>query len=380
MTDEPAAGPPPHLAGLDLLADAAVVVDRDGQVVHANAMAVRLLREPAAHLVGHPAAKVLQLRTDSGLDWWEGCDPLGTDPTLVRRMAEQDLSVLVGGAARPVAVTASRVAGGPLDGGLVLSLRRNDARRRRDAARADLVSTVSHELRSPLTSVKGFTKTLLAKWDRFTDDQKRQMLATVNEDADRVTRLLGELLAVSRIDAGRLQLKRQMVHLDRVVTAVVGRAEAGFGQGRRFEVELPALPELYLDPDRIEQVLTNLLENAVKYTDGPVLVRAREEPQRVVVEVVDRGRGIEPEHRAAIFTKFFRRPGEKRQGTGLGLYITKGLVEAHGGTIAVDGEVGVGSTFTFTVPKGGLELAGIDTTALRRATRGGGSAPEGPRP
>jgi signal transduction histidine kinase len=359
---------PAHLTGLELLADAAVVVDATGQVSYVNLQAARLLRERPDVLIGHPADKVLRLRAENGLDWWQGCDPLHADATLLRRIAEQELTLQVGGTARPVALTGSRIAEGPDAGGLLLTLRRADARRRRDAARSDLVSTVSHELRSPLTSVKGFTKTLLAKWDRFTDEQKKQMLATVNEDADRVTRLLGELLAVSRIDAGRLQLKRQMIRLDRMIPAVVGRAEAGFGHGRRFEVDVPDLPELYADPDRIEQVLTNLIENAVKYTDGPIEIRAAEAEDHVRVAVADRGEGIEAEHVNAIFTKFFRRPGEKRQGTGLGLYITKGLVEAHGGEITVTSDPGGGSTFSFTVPKGGLELAGIDMEALRSST------------
>jgi signal transduction histidine kinase len=253
-------------------------------------------------------------------------------------------------------------------------MRRVDARRRRDIARADLVSTVSHELRSPLTSVKGFTKTLLAKWDRFTDDQKKQMLATVNEDADRVTRLLGELLSVSRIDAGRLQLKRQMVRLDQVIPAVVAKIGAGIGQGRSLVVDIGALPELYADPDRLEQVLTNLFENAVKYTDGSVTVTAAEDPDTVTVSVSDQGEGIEAEDLDAIFTKFFRRPGEKRQGTGLGLYITKGLIEAHGGEIRVTSTMGEGSVFSFTVPKGGLELAGIDLDALRSSVIPSGRA------
>jgi signal transduction histidine kinase len=106
----------------------------------------------------------------------------------------------------------------------------------------------------------------------------------------------------------------------------------------------------------------------VKYTDGAIRIRAAEHDGHVAVAIADEGAGIEAEHRGAIFTKFFRRPGEKRQGTGLGLYITKGLVEAHGGEITVDSAPGEGSTFTFTVPKGGLELAGIDVEALRSTT------------
>ena len=116
-----------------------------------------------------------------------------------------------------------------------------------------------HELRSPLTSVKGFTATLLAKWERFTDDQKRLMLETVNADADRVTRLITELLDIARIDSGGLEVHRQMVDLPRQVDRLVaGLATAGEtdGSARR---RVPDLPELWLDPDKIDQVLSNLV-------------------------------------------------------------------------------------------------------------------------
>ncbi len=352
-------------SGLDELPDAAAVVDADGVLVWANPMLWRLLR--TTDLLGQPAREVIDLRTADDLDWWD-TDPLGTDPTLIRRMAEQELVLRRDRTTHVVAVTASRLRGDAVPGGLLMVLRRADARRRRDVARSDLVSTVSHELRAPLTSVKGFTKTLLSKWDRFSDDQRRQMLATVNEDADRVTRLLGELLAVSRIDAGRLALRRQMVRLDVLVPRVVNGIQAGAGQGRTITVSHDNPPELYADPDRLDQVLTNLVENAVKYTDDEILIDVTTGQDTVQVTVADRGPGIEPEFRTAIFTKFFRRPGEKRQGTGLGLYITKGLVEAHGGEIwAEDGE-DEGSVFRFTLPQGGLELSGIDFHALRAST------------
>lgn len=357
--------PPAELAGLELLPDPAVAVDAHGVIAYANPLARRLLADGGGELVGAPAPRKLRLRTEDGSDWWSCAEPLAGDATVIRRLAEQELNLQVGSTNRAVAVNGTRLTTGPLAGGLLLTVRRAEARRRRDTARSDLVSTVSHELRSPLTSVKGFTKTLLAKWDRFSDDQKKQMLATVNEDADRVTRLLGELLAVSRIDAGRLQLKRQMVRLPQLIDGVVTRTAAGIGQGRAVDVVVGDVPDLYADPDRLEQVLGNLLENAIKYTDGPIEIAAEEGADVVTVTVSDHGAGIEPEVRNAVFTKFYRRPGEKRQGTGLGLYITKGLVEAHGGEIWVTSDVGRGSTFAFTIPKGGLELAGIDMDALR---------------
>ena len=360
------------LSALDLLPDPTLVINSDGRIVYCNTLAARLLGEPAERIVGQRAAQAMPLVDEAGNDWWSTVQPLAGDPRLLPRIPERDLRLRVaGGRQRTVTLTAARVAGA--DGRtaqLVISLRRAERRRRLDATRSELVSTVSHELRSPLTSVKGFTKTLLAKWDRFTDDQKRQMLATVNEDADRVTRLLGELLDVSRIDAGRLQLRRRMVDVPEIVRRVTGRMAARTEHADRIVAKFNGeVPQLYADPDKIEQVFTNLIENAMKYGEGRVSVSACVHDEAVQFTVADQGAGIPPSHLVHIFTKFFRRPGERRTGTGLGLYITKGIVEAHGGRIWAQSEQGHGSRFHFTLPRGGLELAGIDFDALRaRAT------------
>nr|MDT0667313.1 HAMP domain-containing sensor histidine kinase [Micromonospora sp. DSM 115978] len=125
-----------------------------------------------------------------------------------------------------------------------------------------MVATVAHELRSPLTSVKGFTATLLAKWDRFTDEQKKLMLNTVNTDADRVTRLLAEVLDVSRIDSGRIQMRKQIVDFPDCLRRVLdGKVASGAAAADRFVVTFDGEPpEMWLDPDKIEQVLHNLVD------------------------------------------------------------------------------------------------------------------------
>jgi len=355
---------------LDWLPDAVWVVDREGAVEDCNAMGARVLGLPVAAVVGKRADEVILLSDASGDSWWNVHRPLEGDAALVARIPEIELVLTdAAGRSRPVTLTAGRIA--DPDGALarlVVCVRRAERRKRLDTARSDLVSTVSHELRSPLTSVKGFTKTLLAKWDRFTDEQKKQMLATVNEDADRVTRLLGELLDVSRIDAGRLQLRRQMVDLPAVVGRVVDRVSHD-EIARPFAIDMdPAIPRVYADPDKVEQVLTNLVENSLKYGEGTVRITGTVEEQHVRMAVIDEGAGIPVSMQPHLFNKFFSRAGERRSGTGLGLYITKGMVQAHGGTISVTSAPGRGSTFTFTLPRGGLELAGIDFDALHRGT------------
>jgi len=262
----------------------------------------------------------------------------------------------------PVDLTASfqRDAAGRVVQAVCL-VRDASARTRGDSQRGELISTLAHELRSPLTSVKGFTSTLLHRWDRFSDEQKREMLATVNMDADRVTRLIGELLDVSRIDAGRLELRRTEFDLAAMAEGIVGRFELQHDR-HSFRLSFPdGFPRVYADPDKIEQVLTNLVENAVKYSDGgPVTVTGQVTDAGVEVAVRDQGVGVAADQLPLIFTKFYRRPGHGvPSGTGLGLFIARGLVEAHAGRIWADSAPGQGTTLRFRLPRGGLELAGI---------------------
>ena len=240
---------------------------------------------------------------------------------------------------------------------LVICIRGTEARRRTELSHAELIAVVAHELRSPLTSVKGFTATLLAKWDRFTDDQKRLMLETVDADANRVNRLIAELLDISRIDSGRLEVRRQPVD---IVTAVGRHIQAHTAAGQspdRFLVRIEQpLPDLWADPDKVDQVLSNLLENAVRHGEGTVTIevasalvdRADTTEKGTAVTVCDEGPGIPEESMGRVFTRFWR--GSKRGGTGLGLYIVKGIVEAHGGTITVGRGPGGGARFRFILP------------------------------
>jgi len=253
------------------------------------------------------------------------------------------------------------VARGPVTG-VVVALRGTRHRAREELSRAELISTVAHELRSPLTSVKGFTATLLAKWDRFNDDQKRLMLETVNADADRVTRLITELLDIARIDSGRLVVRRQVVDLERVVRRHVAGIVAAGEETDRFDVQVRGeLPEMWLDADKIDQVVANLLENAVRHGAGRVTVEI--EPSRpeegdggpgASVTVTDQGEGIPDALHDRVFTRFWR--SGRRGGTGLGLYIVRGLVKAHGGEVTVGRSPEGGAVFRFVLPAGTPEF------------------------
>jgi signal transduction histidine kinase len=362
----------------DDLPDGLGIADRDGRVSIFNRAAARLTGIDARYALGRDVQEALPLRDEEDRCWWTQTRPYGGLCTRTRHPERPlylpdgtELLVSVG------YVRDWREDGRPGQGHagdchtsetrdrwhhhpdavrrLTITLRDAQRRSRAERSRADLVSTVAHELRSPLTSVKGFTATLLAKWPRFTDDQKRVMLETVNADADRVTRLITELLDVSRIESGRIEVHRELVDIpDQARKVIAGRVAAGESEDR-FRLEAgPDLPETWLDADKIFQILANLIENAVRHGAGTVttMVEAAKDggAPGVTVSVRDQGQGIAPELAPRVFRQFWR--VKRRGGAGLGLFIVKGLVEAHGGTIGVHQPPGGGAEFRFTLPAG----------------------------
>ena len=387
-------GPVPigSLIFADELPDGVVVADEVGRIIVFNRAAARLTGLDPAEMIGKFVFDVLPLRDSDGSDWWVFADPYHGLATRTRH-PERSLHLADG---TEVLVSIGYVRDRPPElilRRLVVSLRSAEHRERLERSRAELVSTVAHELRSPLTSVKGFTATLLSKWGKFTDDQKRMMLETVNADADRVTRLITELLDVSRIESGRMEVHRELVDLPKRARRIIeGRVAAGDDPDRfRLEVR-PGLPETWLDADKIDQILGNLVENAVRHGAGIVTIVVEPahldgqqavvlaeaaaaagpagaadaagrpgpgEPDAAAVSVRDQGEGIAPDVASRVFRQFWRakpRGGSRSRqyggGTGLGLYIVKGLVEAHGGTICVRRAPGGGAEFRFIVPAG----------------------------
>lgn len=337
----------------DELPDGLVVADAAGTVVEINARAARLLGVERASALGRHYTELLPLLDSTGRDWWATLRPY--DGLAITTGSPERLLTCAG---RQLLVTVRLVRKGPAGpvARLVVSLRDAAARERQERGRAELVSVVSHELRSPLTSVKGFTATLLAKWERFTDEQKKVMLATVNADADRLTRLIGELLDVSRIDAGRLEIHRQVVDLPALARQVVEGQIAAGEAAERFSVDVDGeLPELWGDPDKLTQVLVNLVENGVRHGAGHVWVRIAAANGGIRLEVSDEGAGVAPEVAPRLFTKFWK--GASRGGSGLGLFVARGLVEAHGGRISADMAPAGGALFRVELPLGEPEFA-----------------------
>jgi signal transduction histidine kinase len=221
--------------------------------------------------------------------------------------------------------------------------------------KTEFVSMVSHELRTPLTSIQGYAELMLE--DEQIVEEQRESLTLVKKNADRLLGLINDLLDLSRMEAGRLDLHRTRLDLARLIPEIAGSLRPLIEAKRqRLRLDLgEALPAVWADADRVTQILTNLISNAHKYTlvEGSITVAARRDDGFVRVDVSDTGIGLSPEDQAQLFTKFFRahdRSPHAGRGTGLGLVITRSLVELHGGRITVSSAPGQGSTFSFSLP------------------------------
>jgi signal transduction histidine kinase len=226
-----------------------------------------------------------------------------------------------------------------------------------DRLKDEFVGGVSHELRRPLASIKGYTASLLLPDARWDATEQREFLQVIDEEADHLAELIDNLLDLARLGAGSLQLTTEPLHLPALVDQVIRRVRA--------QAQLPAHPYHtrfpsrfpFVDGDgaRIMQVLLNLLENAAKYSPAgtPIVVEGREQGDSVAISVRDMGPGLTADQAAHVFDKFYRVDASltrETEGTGLGLAICRGVVEAHGGRISVEATPGRGCTFTVTLP------------------------------
>ncbi|MDQ3616863.1 MAG: PAS domain-containing sensor histidine kinase [Actinomycetota bacterium] len=334
---------------LDFLPDGVVFADKAGKVTSMNRAAERMLSLTGA--VGRHLSDVLSLQDRAGNTWFACTEVYDGHP--IRSGIPEQSWFLADGTELLLTVRIVReTPRGPVEGAVV-ALRTSRARARLDRERSDLVATVAHELRSPMTGVKGFVVMLLAKWDKLTDAQKKLMLATVKSDADRLTRLIAELLDVARIDTGRLSLHSRPLDFVPQVERVLDSVRAGTGR-EIVLISAAELPQVTADPDKFAQVITNLVENAVWHGDGVVTLTAGPVPDAepfagVRLHVDDEGEGISPQIRSRVFTKFWKHG--TRGGSGLGMYIVHGLVTAHGGLVKIGDAPGGGARITVWWPE-----------------------------
>jgi len=242
--------------------------------------------------------------------------------------------------------------------GVVTVLRDITKEKEVDRMKSDFISFVSHELRTPLTIVKGFATIILGEASgKLTREQKEQ-LSYISESIDRLSRIISNLLDISKIEAGKLRLQKRNIDIVSFINKVLRSFRLyAKGKGIKFETCFDSkLSRVLADPDRLTQVLTNLVDNAIKFSgkNGQIRIEAKEGKDAVEVSVADSGIGISAENFNRIFNKFQKVESgirSKLKGTGLGLPISKEIVQLHGGKIWVESEIGKGSKFTFTIPK-----------------------------
>jgi PAS domain S-box-containing protein len=341
---------------LESIADGVMVSDQTGEVILFNAASERILGLRRDEVLGRPTAEMVGVYGEEAERWAEMLTEWGKDPSAHRGtfLSEQ---IEVG--EKIVSVHVSPVAHGDELLGLVSVFRDITREVMADRIKTEFVSNVSHELRTPMTSIKGYADLLLLGAAGEITDEQRRFLEIVKTNADRLSLLVNDLLDISRIEQGRVQLDLLDVDLRELVEGVIdvieGRKE---NDGRTIElaVDIPDdLPTIQADYDRITQVVTNLVSNAYQYTsdEGTVTVKVSPEDEDVRIDVIDTGIGISEEDQERIFERFFR--GEdpmvmRAAGTGLGLSIVQHLVEMHHGNISFTSKLNEGTTFSVRLP------------------------------
>jgi two-component system, OmpR family, phosphate regulon sensor histidine kinase PhoR len=322
---------------IESLSDGVVATDRAGAVVTCNGAARRLL--------GYPPSAALPPLAELFHD--KGARELLHETTTGREVDQAELRVND----RDLLLTAR-----PLDtGGIALVLRDVTRLRRLEAIRRDFVANVSHELKTPLTSIAGYAETLAGV--QGLAPEPREFAQTILANARRMQRLVDDLLDLSRIESGGWRPEPRVVELEPVVREVWGElGERAASRSLRLETDIrPTAHVLLADPDGLRQILTNLLDNAVRHTPpgGSITVSADQGQNGVVLAVQDTGTGISPEHLSRIFERFYRVDSSRARdqgGTGLGLAIVKHLVEAHGGRVEAESALGKGTVIRMTFP------------------------------
>ena len=313
------------------IADGIVAVDREGHVVLWNRAAEEITGVPAAEAVGRTPAQVLQRELES--------DTGGTNRLVAITRGDQDVWLSLSEAVMrdPVGAVAGRI----------FAFRDISAEHAVEQMKSDFVSTVSLELRTPLTSIYGFAETLLREDVAFGESERRIFLEYIARESERLTTIVDALLNAARIDTGDLKVSLEPTDVSAVVSDVVATASTS-ENGHSFIADVNGVPcTANADPEKLRQVLDQLISNAVKYSPegGTVTVSAVRRSDAIEVAVSDEGIGIAPSERDRIFSKFYKAVGG--QGTGLGLFIARGLVREMGGRMWVESEEGRGSRFAF---------------------------------
>ena len=217
----------------------------------------------------------------------------------------------------------------------------------------EFISTVSHEMRTPLTSIRGFSQTLLSSWDRIDDENKKKFIKIIEDQSNRLINLVENILTVSKANAGNIVMKKVFVNAS--INSIIPMFKEQYKNHKIIFTPQKDLPPARLDDDKLQQIMTNLIDNGGKYSEAgkTVTITTESKGDQIIIKVKDEGVGIKKEDANKLFKKFSRIENHltsKTQGNGLGLYITKHLVESMNGQIDFESEENKGTTFIVTFP------------------------------
>lgn len=339
------------------IGDGMIAVEADGKILKVNKQAEVMLGLSSLEILEHNFHDIVVNEDDKGRRLPGDQNPLDLCLSRGKRVAATAYYVRRDGTRFPAAITVSPILRNNRTVGAIQIFRDITKEIEVDRMKTEFISLASHELRTPLTVIREGVSLVIDEILGPTTDDQRSFLAMVLKDIDRLGRIINNLLDVSKIEAGKVGLKRAFVNLVDI-TAEVSSAFATLAKskGLKIQIKVPSKPvEMYVDKDKIVQVFTNLVGNAMKFTEkGHVEMGLREEADQVVGWVSDTGRGISREDMDKVFKKFHQFGGEAaggEKGTGLGLTIAKGIVEMHHGRIEVESEAGKGTRFVFRIPR-----------------------------
>jgi signal transduction histidine kinase/AmiR/NasT family two-component response regulator len=336
---------------IESLGDGLILCEAGGEVAAVNPRAVELVPElrPGGRADG-PASPLPGLRAALGGE------------VIVERTDGRTLAITAARLGAPGPAT-----GAGVGGGVIWTVRDVTERARLERAKTEFVATASHELRSPLTSIKGYIE-LLGTTGGLSERQA-EFVKIIALSANRLTELVNDLLDVAKIEAGNVELYRRSTDLRDVVREAAELIRPRLvDKHQALELDIDqALPPALVDPGRVRQIVTNLLTNAHLYTNegGRIDVRLRAGAGGLSIGVSDTGRGMSPEERARVYERFYRGEGPRSErGTGLGLAIVKSLVDLHHGRIDLESQLGVGTTFTVTLPRAPIDIGRTRVSAI----------------
>jgi PAS domain S-box-containing protein len=350
-------------ATIEQSADGVMIIDSRWRITTFNRAMEQLTGWSREEAIGRPCAEVLGIQNLQGVNICLSDCPLQRLPFAANPVVEGRLHTRDG---RELFVQ-SRYA--PQRGpkgqflGAIANVRDVTLQKQEEALQNTFISVISHELKTPVSIIKGFAGTLRREDASFSAEQYREGLDLIEDEADRLARLIQDLLDVSRLTAGGIRLELADFPLPRLAADVVRSFAPTAGESFEFELRFPdEMPPVQGDYERCRQVLANLVSNAVKYSPegGTIRIGGWPEGEHAVCYVSDQGIGIPAEEQEAIFRRFYRvdnRLRRETQGSGLGLFLTRAIVEAHGGRIWVESQLGKGARFVFTLPLGRHKLA-----------------------